>query len=130
MSTEQIDLASRTAKKLLYVFSGAPYSEASGQDGLDALLMGAAFDQSVSALFLHDGLFLLKTDQNVARSGLKQFTRAFRALDDFGVENAYVCERSMRARGLSSDDFCIEIAVLSYPEITQLINAQNRVFTF
>ena len=54
-----------SAEKILYVFTQAPYSTSAGIEALDALLIGAAFEQEVSVLFIHNGVFQLK-DQQVA----------------------------------------------------------------
>jgi tRNA 2-thiouridine synthesizing protein C len=78
-----------TQAKLLYVFTQSAYSNATGQEGLDAVLVGAAFEQTVSLLFLYDGIYQLKADQDMQASGIKQYTKTFQALADYDVENIY-----------------------------------------
>ena len=119
-----------SSKKLLYIFSRAPYSTAGGQEALDAALIGAAFEQEVSVLFLHDGVFMLKEGQNADDSALKQFTKAFAALEDFGIEQIFTHDMSLAARGLDEGALMIGSKVLDADGIRQLIRQQDRVFTF
>lgn len=117
-------------KKLLYIFSRAPYSTADGQEGLDALLIGAAFEQSVSVLFLHDGVFQLRAEQGSDHGELKIFTKAFRALRDFGIDDCYVHDLSLTARGVEESELMCEVSPLASTQISQLIRQSDRVFTF
>lgn len=117
-------------KKLLYIFSRAPYSTADGQEGLDALLIGAAFEQSVSVLFLHDGVFQLRAEQNADSSELKIFTKAFRALQDFGIDECCVHDLSLTARGLEESELMCEVNQVTSAQICELVRHSDRVFTF
>lgn len=119
-----------SVKKLLYIFSAAPYSNAKGQEALDAVLIGAAFEQTVSVLFLHDGVFQIRANQNTTDSDLKQFTKAYRALNDFGIENVYAHDLALTSRGLNVDQLMVEVDILSTDDIRNLISAQDKVFTF
>lgn len=124
-----------SVKKILYVFTQAPYSNSTGQEALDALLIGAAFEQEVSALFIHNGVFQLKGQQNTTLSSdadmaLKPFTKAFKALEDFGVEHIYIDGLSLLSRGLTAEQLMIEAQVLESKQVSQLMGEQFRVFTF
>ena len=69
--------------KVLYVFSTGPYSTAHGQEGLDAMLMGASFELEVAGLFLHDGVFQLKLGQALYDSSSKTLDNSStKALDN------------------------------------------------
>ena len=94
------------------------------------MLIGTAFDLQVSVLFIHDGVFQLKTGQNVAAPELSQFTKTFMALQDFGVQNQYVLDSSMAARGLEPEALSIAVKILDQAAIASLIQQQDRVFTF
>ena len=122
--------SSSARRALLYVFTKSPYSNGIGQEGLDAVLIGAAFEQKVSLLFLYDGLYQLKTEQAAGATGIKQYTKTFQALEDFEVENIFVSARCMQARDLECEDLIIEAEVLNRDAIASLIGEQHRVFTF
>lgn len=114
--------------KLLYIITQSPYGSAAGQEALDAILIAASFEQEVSVLFLHDGVFQLKTEQQ--KGGLKQFTNAYRALSDFGVEHCYVLCSSLVARGVEVTELTIQPTVIDELAASTLISQQYRVFTF
>lgn len=118
-----------SAQKLLYVFTQAPYSTSSGLEALDAVLIGAAFEQEVSVLFIHNGVFQLK-DQQVPAKGIKAFTKTYKALEDFGVENVYVDSLSMVARGLNASQLLCKAVELNSEQVKDLLSEQYRVFTF
>ena len=119
-----------SAQKLLYVFSRAPYSNAHGQEGIDAALIGAAFEQQISLLFLHDGVFQIKAEQAVLHSQLKNNSKTFGALADHDINQIYVHDNSLHARGLDQQQLSINVQVLDAEQISQLIAEQYRVFLF
>ncbi len=125
MSTSKVQ-----KQNILYVFTTAPYSTSNGQEGLDAVLVGAAFEQDISVLFVHDGVFQIKTDQDVSGSEIKQFTKTFQALGDFDVENLYAFDTSLVARGLSAEQLSCTVKVIDSKAVAQLIKQQHKVFTF
>ena len=116
--------------KLLYVFSRAPYSTSSGQEGLDASLVGAAFDCTISVLFIHDGVFQLLKGQNCEATQLKQYTKAFSALQDFGIEKIYLHDLSSVARGIEVDQLIQDVELVNTAQVSDIIAQQHRVFTF
>lgn len=114
---------------LTVVFASAPYSDSNGQEALDAALIGAAFEQQVSLLFLHDGVFQLKINQQTV-DPIKQTTKAFSAVADFGVDHVYVHDLALLARGLELDDLSLDVETLDSAAITLLLSQQDRVLTF
>lgn len=113
----------------LYIFQASPYGCAAGQEGLDAVLAASALDLNCSVLFCDDGVYQLKIGQNSV-NGVKQYTKAFAALPDFGVEQIYVESQSLASRGLSLNDLLIEVAVLETHAVKTLIAQQDRVLVF
>lgn len=118
------------SQKLLYVITQAPYSSANGHEALEAILIACAFEQEVNVLFIHDGVFQLKSEQSTEQSLLKQTTKTFRALSDFGVEAAYVFDSSLFSRALTVDELMIEPTVVDNQAVTQMMAESFRVFTF
>jgi len=116
--------------RLLYIFTQAPYSRAAGQEGLDAVLVASAFELRVSLLFLHDGIYQLKTEQISQADGLKQFTKTYAALQDFGIEEIYTHDLSRLARGISDDEMIVTTRNVDSDQIRALIAEQDKVFTF
>lgn len=117
-------------QKYLFVFTEAPYQSARVREGLDAVLLGAAFDIHVSVLFTHNSVFSLISGQQASSHQLKPFTKAFAALPDFEVENVFIDQASALARGVCEEDVLVPAEMLHYDEIQALVAQQDRVFTF
>src|SRR5574341_1966515 len=92
------------AKKFLYVNRKAPYGTIYALESLEVVLIGAAFEQDVSLAFVGDGVYQLAKGQDTKSLEVKNFSPAFRALEDYDVNKLYVDEESLRARGLSAED--------------------------
>ena len=117
-------------KRFLYLMRHAPHGSIFAQEGLETVLIGAAFEQSVSVLFLDDGVFLLKRGQDPAAIGLKDFARGFRALPDYEVEHLYVEDRSLLERGLAPGDLIMDVEVVSPEQAGGIIDAHDVVLSF
>lgn len=117
-------------KKWLYIFESGPYTSVAGQEALDAAMIGATFEQQISVLFLYDGVFQLKRDQSTDLTPIKQYTKTFNALADFDINQVYVHDLSLLARGLHEGDLMIEVQQVCAASITHLIAQQDNVFTF
>lgn len=135
---------SETVKKFLYLNRKAPYGTIYAWESLEVVLIGAAFDQDVSVLFLDDGVFQLTKGQNTKGIGMKNFSPTYRTLGDYEVKHVYVDGASLAARGLSAEDL-VEIAwedmeteeevdniveVIDTERVSQLMNESDAIFSF
>ncbi len=93
-----------TVKKFMYVNRRAPHGSIYALEGLEVVLIGAAFDQECSMAFIGDGVFQLLRGQDASACGMKNFAPAFRALGDYDVTRLYVERESLAERGLCEDD--------------------------
>lgn len=96
-------------KKFMYLNRRAPYGTIYAWESLEVVLIGAAFDQEVSLLFVDDGVYQLVKGSDPSQAGMKNFTPTYRTLGDYGVRHMYVDAASLEARGLTPDDL-IEVA--------------------
>lgn len=117
-------------KKLMYVNRRAPYGTIYALEGLEVVLIGAAFDQDVSLAFIDDGVYQLKKGQDTTGSGMKNFSPAYRALEGYDVEKLYVERESLAARGMGEDDLIIPVEVLSAAELAELMERQDVILNF
>ncbi|HAU67626.1 MAG: DsrE family protein [Arenicella sp.] len=127
---------------ILYVFRSSAWHGRSAADGLDALMASCAMELNVSALFLHDGVFIVKRGQGQEQSNTpssqlrgstirpKLLSKPFAALYDFGCEHVYVCHKSLNARGLCTDDLTVEHELVSRDQIATLIDQHDEVLVF
>jgi tRNA 2-thiouridine synthesizing protein C len=117
-------------KRFLYVNRRAPHGSIYALESLETVLIGAAFDQDVSVLFVDDGVFQLKKDQQPDSLGMKNFSKTFRALEMYDVEKIFVEDESLTERGLSVDDLLIDVESLPRAQIGALMDAQDVVLSF
>ena len=96
-------------KKFMYLNRRAPYGTIYAWESLEVVLIGAAFDQEVSLMFVDDGVYQLVKGSNTSESDMKNFMPTYRTLGDYGVRHMYVDQASLEARGLTQDDL-IEVA--------------------
>jgi tRNA 2-thiouridine synthesizing protein C len=117
-------------KRFMYVNRRAPYGTIYALESLEVVLVAAAFDQDVTAVFVDDGVFQLKKNQDTAAIGMKNFSRTYRALDDYDVEKIYVEKESLDARGLSADDLVIPVELIAAADLQEIMAQQDVVMGF
>ena len=122
--------AGGVAKRFLYVNRKAPYGTIYGLESLEVVLIGAAFEQDVSLAFLGDGVYQLTKGQDTKGLEVKNFSPAFRALEDYDVTKLYVEERSLQVRGLSASDLVVPVQVVSAGRMAEIMEGQDVVLSF
>ncbi|WP_295406346.1 sulfurtransferase complex subunit TusC [uncultured Thiocystis sp.] len=135
---------SEVVKKFMYLNRKAPYGTIYAWEALEVVLIGAAFDQDVSVVFLDDGVYQLTKGQDTKGIGMKNFSPTYRTLGDYEVKKIYVDRASMEARGLSQEDL-VEIAwedfeteeeidniveVIDSARVSELMNESDAIFSF
>lgn len=124
------EYAGGVIKKFMYVNRRAPHGTIYAQESLEVVLVGAAFDQDVSIVFLDDGVYQIRKDQETSAIGTKNFSKTFRALEMYDVEKLYVEKESMQARGMTEDDFNVPVEVKTSAEIGRLMEEQDVILSF
>lgn len=117
-------------KKFLYVNRKAPYGTVYALESLEVVLIGAAFEQDVTVVFMDDGVFQLTKGQDTAGAGMKNFSPTYRALEMYDVEKLYVDKDSLEARGLTEEDLLVDVQVMSAAEIRDLMEEQDVILSF
>ena len=117
-------------KKFMYVNRKAPYGTIYALEGLEVVLITAAFDQDVSMVFMDDGVFQIKKDQDTKGINMKNFSPTYRALEGYDVEKLYAEKESLEARGLTKDDLVVPVEVVSSAELADMMDEQDVVVTF
>ncbi len=117
-------------KKFMYINRRAPYGTIYALEGLEVVLIGAAFEQDVSVVFVDDGVFQLKKGQDTEEAGMKNFSPAYRALEMYDVEKLYVEKESLEQRGLTVDDLIVPVEVLDSRALAELIEQQDVILNY
>lgn len=119
-----------TVKKLMYVCRTAPYGTIYALEALEVVLIGAAFEQDVCMVFTDDGVFEIMKGQKTDDIGMKNFSPTYRALEMYDVEKLYVEKEAMEQRGLSEEDFNVDVEVKSAAEIQALMEEMDIVLNY
>ena len=116
-------------KKFMYVNRKAPYGTVYALEMLEKVLIAAAFEQDVHVVFMDDGVYQLKKEQETKGINMKNFSPTFRALEGYDVEKLYVEKESLEARGLSVDDLVVPVEILTSNELKALMSKQEVILT-
>ena len=116
-------------KKFMFVNRKASYGTIYALEGLEVVLISAAFDQDVSLAFCDDGVYELKKGQDTKGIGVKNFSPTYRALEGYDIEKLYVEKESLEARGLTEDDLLVDVQVLSSAELGAMMDEQDVVIS-
>jgi len=119
-----------TIKKFMFVNRKAPYGTVYALESLEVVLIAAAFEQDVSLAFLDDGVYQLKKGHATKGIEMKAFEKTYGALEDYDITKLYVDEESMAARGLTADDLCVPVEIMSRAKLGKMIEDQDVVLSF
>lgn len=119
-----------TVKRFLYVNRRAPYGTIYALESLEVVLIGAAFEQDVSLAFLGDGVYQLAKGQDTKALEMKNFSPAFRALEDYDVTKLYVEQEALEARGLTAADLVVPVEVVNAERMAEIMEAQDVILSF
>lgn len=117
-------------KKFMYINRTAPYGTIYALEALEVVLIGAAFEQDVCMVFIDDGVYQLKKDQDTDGIEMKNFSKTYRALEMYDVEKLYVDKQSLEERGLTEDDLLVDVEIKTSDELTALMEDQDVVLSF
>ena len=117
-------------KKFMFVNRKAPYGTIYALEGLEVVLISAAFNQDVSLAFLDDGVYALLKGQHTKALEVKNFSPTYRALEDYEVEKLYVESESLVARGIREDQLLVPVQVVDAKEMAALMEQQDVIIGF
>ncbi len=129
-NTEENERSTDKVKRFMFVNRKAPYGTIYALESLEVVLIGAAFDQNVSMVFVDDGVYQLKKGQQTKEIGQKNFSPTYRALEDYDIEKLYVERESLEERGLTVGDLLVPVEVLGSSELGALMEEQDVVLSF
>ncbi len=117
-------------KKFMYVNRKAPHGTVYALESLEVVLIGAAFEQDVSLVFMDDGVFEIVKGQDTTGIETKNFSNTYKALEMYDVEKLYVAKESLEQRGLTEDDLIVDVEVKTAAEIAALMEEQDVLLSF
>ena len=127
---DEMEDGSGIVKKFMFLNRKAPHGTVYALEGLEVVLITAAFDQDVSMVFTDDGVYQLMKGIDSKGIEVKDFSKTYRALGGYDIEKLYVDQASMDARGLTEDDLIVDVTVLAVDEMANLMAEQDVVISF
>jgi len=109
-------------KRYLVVMSHPPHGSIHVQEQLDVILTMAAFDRSVSLLFLDEGIFQLLRGQTAQQYLHKETVAIFDALALYDVDDLWVETESLMEKGLSLERLTLPVKPVARSEINALMS--------
>ena len=91
--------------------------------------MGSAFAEC-SILFTAEGVLQLVKDQATTNLGIKDASKTFGALPDYGVEDIYCRSSSLQRYGLTQRDLLLDPIIIDDNKAQALIREHDQVLTF
>jgi len=117
-------------KKFMFVNRKAPYGTIYALEGLEVVLISAAFNQDVSLAFLDDGVYELLKGQQTKALEVKNFSPTYRALEGYDIEKLYVERESLAARGIREDQLLVPVQLVDAKEMAALMEQQDVIIGF
>lgn len=124
------DESSGTIKKFMFVNRKAPYGTIYALEGLEVVLISAAFDQDVSMVFMDDGVYELVKGQHTKNIDVKNFSPTYRALEGYDIEKLYVERESLDQRGLTEEHLIVPVEILDAAQMAAMMESQDVVISF
>lgn len=107
----------------LILFRKPPYGSSALKEARDAALAFAAFDQTVYALFMEDGVYQLLKDN--------KSNQAFCAFPVYGIPEVKLCQDSLSERNLKLDQLLdIPCQLLDRQEIASLFCEADIILSY
>ncbi|MCW2480904.1 sulfurtransferase complex subunit TusC [Candidatus Symbiopectobacterium sp. NZEC135] len=118
-------------KRIAFLFTHAPHGDASGREGLDALLATSALSDDIGVFFIGDGVLQLLPGQQPDTILMRNYIATFGVLPLYDIERCYLCGASADQRGLSADtNWVIDVERLTSDALRATLADYDTVLTF
>lgn len=117
-----------TTRHLLFIFRSSPYENTIAKEGLDAVLAASVFEQKISVLFLNDGVFQLKKEQQPR--DLKNQGKMLNSLPLYDVNALFAHDKALHDRNIELTECCININPISGSSVTELMHSADHILSF
>lgn len=119
-----------TPKNILVIVRQSPYSSILSAAALDIVLTAAAFEQTLTLIFMGEGVLHLLSSQDSKASGLKNISKALSSLELYEVDQVFVEKDALKERNLKTENLVMRPDTLSLSQIAETIEKADQVFNF
>lgn len=118
-------------KKIAFVFTTMPHGNASGREGLDALLATSAITEEISVFFISDGVCQILANQKTNEILARDYISTFKILPLYDIDKIYLCADSLQERGISEhSNWVVSPQILNAAQIREKMAACDVVLKF
>jgi tRNA 2-thiouridine synthesizing protein C len=118
-------------KRIAFIFTSAPHGTTAGREGLDALMAASAFTDDIGVFFMSDGVFQLVANQQPGAILARDYIATFKVLPLYDINECWVCQASMRERGLDDATvFVLPVQILAPDALRDKLDEYDVVMTF
>ncbi|MFI2819712.1 sulfurtransferase complex subunit TusC [Vreelandella piezotolerans] len=114
----------------LVIIRHAPYSSNALREGLDVALVAAAFGQTVSLLFLGQGVLALLKEQKTGAPGQKATLPTIDMLEMYDIDQLLVAQSALDALHLQVDQLVEGATVVADEGLPELLHRHSHVMNF
>lgn len=114
----------------LVIIRHAPYSSNALREGLDVALVAAAFGQTVSLLFLGQGVLALLKEQKTGAPGQKATLPTIDMLEMYDIDQLLVPQSALDALHLQVDQLVEGATVVADAGLPELLHRHSQVMNF
>lgn len=118
------------SKHILIVCRKAPYGNSLSREAIDIALAASVFEQKLALLFLSDGVWQLKKDQNSEAIAMKNHGKVLSALPLYDINAIYADKHALEDRNLTTSDLLLGTELLAESDIPSFINNFDVVLSF
>jgi len=126
-------------KKCLFIFRNTPYRNSKAQEGIDAAMAASVFDQSITVLFMDEGVWQLHNHQQsrgikleIAHEKVerKNIAAQLESFPLYGIKEIYVDGRALKKFALPKKELILNPALANDKKIRSLIASHDVVLTY
>ena len=117
-------------KTILFTIRHAPYGSSLTKEAIDAILATSVYEQTLSILFMDDGVFALTQDQKSEKIAQKNIAKMLSVFPMYDISRLFVCRSSLITRGIDSRDIDESFTLVDDAELTQLFQQQDQLLSF
>lgn len=118
------------SQSLCVISTKAPYAGQSAREALDAVMVAASFEISVSLLLMGDGVLQLLQKQQPELLPRKNLSSMMQAFSLYDIETIYVDEQSLRERSISEDQLQSSVTLVARADLPAFIAKHQQVLNF
>ena len=117
-------------KKLLFIFRHAPYGNVLAREAIDVALAASVYEQTLSIVFIDDGVFQLMNQQDTQALNIKNISHLLSAFELYDINSLFVCADSLAERGIEPDQLSLDIELLSREKLQLMLADQDHLLSF